>query len=105
MCHLNSAVIAISKEPNPTRFTKTLGYNDWYWGSGDPRGGFDFPLGHVQTLVKSDKNILKAGAPRGVPKYVLDYMAKHALDLWVTTEDLPSPSNRVTLERDGRIRI
>jgi choline dehydrogenase-like flavoprotein len=40
-----------------------------------------------------------------VPSYVLDYMAKHALDLWVTTEDLPSPDNRVTLERDGRIRI
>jgi choline dehydrogenase-like flavoprotein len=59
----------------------------------------------VQTLVKSDGNILKAGAPRGVPRYVLEYMSRHALDLWVTTEDLPSPGNRVTLERDGRIRV
>jgi choline dehydrogenase-like flavoprotein len=101
MCHLNSAVIAVSKEPNPTRLTKTLGFNDFYWRSPD----FDHPLGHVQTLVKSDKNVLKAGAPRGVPSYVLDYMARHAIDLWVTTEDLPAPENRVTLERDGRIRI
>jgi choline dehydrogenase-like flavoprotein len=104
MCHLNSAVIAISKEPNPTRFTKTLGFNDWYWGDPDDPS-FDHPLGHVQTLVKSDRNILKAGAPRGVPSYVLDYMSRHALDLWITTEDLPAPGNRVTLERDGRIRI
>jgi choline dehydrogenase-like flavoprotein len=101
MCHLNSAVIAVSKEPNPTRLTKTLGVNDFYWSA----PGFDHPLGHVQTLVKSDKNILKAGAPRGVPSYVLDYMARHAVDLWLTTEDLPVPGNRVTLERDGRIRI
>jgi choline dehydrogenase-like flavoprotein len=101
MCHINSAVIAMSKEPNPTRFTKTLGVNDFYDGADDS----DVPLGHVQTLVKSDKNILKAGAPRGVPRYVLDYMARHAIDLWLTTEDLPAPGNRVTLERDGRIRI
>jgi choline dehydrogenase-like flavoprotein len=103
MCHVNSAVIAVSKEPNPTRMTKTLGFNDFYWG--DPANGVDHPLGHVQTLVKSDRNILKAGAPRGVPRYVLDYMARHAVDLWLTTEDLPAPGNRVTLERDGRIRI
>ena len=103
MCHHNSAVIAISKAPNPTRFTKTLGFNDFYWG--DPDGQFDHPLGHVQTLVKSDGSILKAGAPRGVPRYALEYMSRHAVDLWATTEDLPDPSNRVTLERDGRIRV
>ena len=101
MCHYNSAVIAISREPNPTRFQKTLGFNDWY-ASGP---GSELPLGHVQMLAKSDKNVLKAGAPAGVPRFVLDYMARHAVDFWVTSEDLPSPSNRVTLERDGRIRV
>ena len=103
MCHLNSAVIAISKDPNPTRFTKTLGLNDFYWG--DPGGDFPHPLGHVQTLVKSDGSILKAGAPRGVPRYALEYMSRHAVDLWLTTEDLPSPDNRVTVERDSRLRV
>jgi choline dehydrogenase-like flavoprotein len=101
MCHLNSAVIAISKDPNPTRFQKTLGFNDFYWRSPDG----ELPLGHVQMLAKSDQNILKAGAPRGVPRRVLDYMARHAVDFWVTTEDLPARDNRVTLERDGRIRV
>jgi choline dehydrogenase-like flavoprotein len=101
MCHINSAMLSISKEPNPTRFQKTLGVNDFYFGAED----FDFPLGHIQMLGKSDRHILKGGAPRLVPGYALDYVARHAVDFWLTTEDLPNPDNRVTLERDGTIRV
>ena len=28
-------------------------------------------------------------------------MAKHAIDFWLTTEDLPHPDNRVTVDREG----
>ena len=59
------------------------------------------PLGHIQMLGKSDKDILRAGAPWFAPGLALDYMAKHAIDFWLTTEDLPHPSNRVTVDRDG----
>jgi choline dehydrogenase-like flavoprotein len=96
-------MIAVSREPNPTKFQKTLGLNDFYYESGDP--AFAHPLGHVQMLAKSDKWVLKAGAPWFAPQHVLDYMARHAVDFWLTSEDLPSPDNRVTLERDGRIRL
>ena len=41
MLHNNSSLIAISKEPNPTVFHKTLGINDCYF-DGD---GWDYPLG------------------------------------------------------------
>jgi choline dehydrogenase-like flavoprotein len=101
MAHLNSAVIAVSKEPNPTRFQKTLGVNDYYWGAED----FEFPLGHIQMLGKSDRNILRAGAPWYAPTAALDYMARHAVDFWLTTEDLPHPDNRVTVDRSGRIHL
>ncbi|HYZ29741.1 MAG TPA: GMC family oxidoreductase [Thermoleophilaceae bacterium] len=101
MCHQNSAVIAISKEPNPTKFQKTLGVNDYYERAGD----FEFPLGHIQMLAKSDGQVLKAGAPRFTPQFTLDYMAKHAVDFWLTSEDLPDPDNRVTVERNGQIRL
>ncbi len=37
MCHNNSALIAISRTPNPTRFQKTLGLNDFYFGSDGSR--------------------------------------------------------------------
>jgi choline dehydrogenase-like flavoprotein len=30
-------------------------------------------------------------------------MARHSLDFWITSEDLPDPENRVTLDRDGNI--
>jgi choline dehydrogenase-like flavoprotein len=101
MCHLNSAVIAISKAPNDTVFQKTLGVNDFYAGAPD----WDFPLGHLQMLAKSDGQLLKGGAPGFVPGFALDYLARHAMDLWVTTEDLPHAENRVTVTRDGRIRL
>jgi len=32
-------------------------------------------------------------------------MAKHAIDFWITTEDLPHPDNRVTVDRRGRIHL
>ena len=42
-------------------------------------------------LGKSDRNILRAGAPWFAPGLALDYMARHAIDFWLTTEDLPDP--------------
>jgi len=101
MCHLNSALIAISKEPNPTRFQKTLGLNDFYFGSDDT----DYPLGHIQMLGKSDGWILREGAPKFTPRPLLEYVAQHAVDFWLTTEDLPSPDNRVLVDRGGRIHV
>ena len=32
-------------------------------------------------------------------------MAKHSLDFWLTSEDLPDPENRVTLDRDANIEL
>ena len=101
MAHINSGVIAISQTPNDTKFQKTLGVNDYYWGAPDS----DLPLGHIQMLGKSDRNILRAGAPWFAPGVALDYMAKHALDFWLTTEDLPYPDNRITVDRQGTIHL
>jgi choline dehydrogenase-like flavoprotein len=101
MCHINSALLAISKSPNDTRFQKTLGVNDYYWGADD----FEYPLGHIQLLGKTDGQMLRAGAPRGTPSPALEYVARHAIDFWLTTEDLPLPENRVTVDGHGRIRL
>jgi hypothetical protein len=35
------------------------------------------------------------------PGFTLDLMAKHSIDFWLTSEDLPDPDNRVTLDRQG----
>jgi choline dehydrogenase-like flavoprotein len=101
MAHINSAVIAISQTPNNTKFQKTLGVNDYYWGAPDS----ELPLGHIQMLGKSDKDILRTGAPWFAPGLALQYISKHAIDFWLTTEDLPYPDNRVTVDRQGSIHL
>jgi choline dehydrogenase-like flavoprotein len=101
MAHNNSAMLAISREPNPTIFQKTIGLNDFYHRADD----FDFPLGHIQMLGKSDHDMLRGDAPIFAPEMALDLMATHALDFWMTSEDLPDPDNRVTLDPQGRIQL
>jgi choline dehydrogenase-like flavoprotein len=99
MGHVNSVLMALSKCPNPTVFQKTLGVNDFYFGSPD----WPYPMGHISFVGKLDAYTLKAGAPAIAPGWTLDLMAKHSLDFWLTSEDLPDPDNRVTLDREGNI--
>jgi choline dehydrogenase-like flavoprotein len=99
MCHLNSMLLAVSRHPNPTSFQKTWGLNDFY----GPSAAWDFPMGHVSMIGKTDASILRAGAPRIVPGWTLETMAAHTLSFWLTSEDLPDPRNRVRLDGDGRI--
>jgi choline dehydrogenase-like flavoprotein len=99
MGHTNSVLMAISKCPNPTIFQKTLGVNDYYFGSPD----WQYPMGHISFVGKLDAVTLSAGAPAIAPNFTLELMAKHSLDFWLTSEDLPDPNNRVTIGRDGKI--
>jgi choline dehydrogenase-like flavoprotein len=99
MGHTNSILMAISRCPNPTVFQKTLGINDFYFGTED----WPHPMGHISFVGKLDIHALRAGAPAIAPGWTLELMAKHSLDFWLTSEDLPDPDNRVTLDREGRI--
>jgi choline dehydrogenase-like flavoprotein len=99
MGHVNSVLLAVSKCPNPTLYEKTLAVNDFYFGSKE----WNYPMGHFSFVGKLDGVALSAGAPAIAPGWTLDLMAKHALSFWLTSEDLPDPNNRVTLDRDGRI--
>lgn len=101
MAHNNSALLAISKKQNLTKFGKTFAINDFYFGSDD----FEFPLGHIQMLGKSDPVMYQEDAPSIAPGFALELMANHALDFWMTSEDLPNPENRVTLMPDGQIKL
>ena len=99
MGHINSVLMAVSRCPNPTVFQKTLGVNDFYFGAPD----WPYPMGHISFVGKLDGVALSAGAPALAPGFTLDLMAKHSLDFWLTSEDLPDPDNRVTLDRRRRI--
>jgi choline dehydrogenase-like flavoprotein len=103
--HNNLAMMAVSKEPNPTRFQKTLALHDWYFGDED----WDYPLGGIQMLGKSDTEQIRANAPRMAGKFSpgmpFEVLAHHAVDFWLCGEDLPLPTNRVTLRKDGSIQL
>ncbi len=100
MMHNNSSLIAFSKIPNPTRFQKTLGVNDFYFG--DPVGDYPYPLGAMQMLGKSEAVLIGFDAPEAEDPAEL---ARHSLDFWLTTEDLPRMENQVMVDGDGAISL
>jgi choline dehydrogenase-like flavoprotein len=97
-------VLALSRSENPTRFQKTLGLNDFYFGA----DGIDYPLGNIQMIGKSQAQMFRGEKPmetRLAPEWTLQRMADHAVDFWLSTEDLPRPENRVTLGKDGNVQL
>ena len=104
MFHNSQAVLALSLTPNDTMFQKTLALNDFYFGM----DGFPFPMGNIQMIGKTLGGMYRAEKPlltALVPNRALDEIARHAVDFWLTTEDLPNPDNRVTVDRDGHLTL
>jgi choline dehydrogenase-like flavoprotein len=104
MFHNSKAVVALAKERNDTVFQKTLGLNDFYLGTDD----YQWPIGNIQMVGKSNAQAMKGEEPkltRLAPHWSLDEVAHHAVDFWLTTEDLPLPDNRVTLGPNGNLRL
>lgn len=101
MFHNSMALMAMSRRENPTVFQKTLTVNDFYLGAPD----YDYPLGNIQMLGKSKGPMFRADAPSFAPGFTLEQMAKHSVDFWLTSEDLPLPQNRITLNAGGEIQL
>ena len=100
MFHNCKAVAALGKEANATVFQKTLGINDFYLAGGDR----PWPLGNIQMIGKSNAGAMKGEEPKLTmlaPRWSLDDVAGHSVDWWLTTEDVPKPDNRVTVDGDG----
>jgi choline dehydrogenase-like flavoprotein len=104
MFHNCKAVVALAKEPNDTVFQKTLGINDFYLATKD----YEWPMGNIQMIGKSNAEAMRGEKPKATmlsPEWTLSDVAKHAVDFWLTTEDLPTPENRVTTDADGNVHL
>ena len=100
MNHNCSAMLAINPfRRNDSIYQKTLMLNDYYLTGG--RDGL--PLGNVQLLGKINADILKANAPVWAPRFAFDFMAGHAVDWYMMTEDLPNPESRIMVDGKGII--
>jgi choline dehydrogenase-like flavoprotein len=98
-------VLAISTEPNDTVFQKTLGLNDFYLHGVD---GFEYPMGNIQMTGKSVAPQYRGEKPlltKLAPTWSLKDVSRHAVDFWLSTEDLPRPDNRVTVDAQGNIKL
>jgi choline dehydrogenase-like flavoprotein len=102
MFHDSQAVLALSKEPNNTVFQKTLGVNDYYFAGEE----WEFPMGNIQMVGKSVADMYRGEQPlmtKLAPTFSLTEVADHAIDFWLSTEDLPLAENRVSLDGKGDV--
>jgi choline dehydrogenase-like flavoprotein len=102
MAHINSVLIAIDpKHRNSDVFQKTLAVNDFYFGTND----YNYPMGNLQMMGKIQAaGYIRKGKPH-ISEAQSEDVAQHSADIWVMSEDLPDPNNRVFLGSDGSIRV
>jgi choline dehydrogenase-like flavoprotein len=99
MMHNNAHIVAVDLDRrNDVTFQKTLSVNDWYRDGGD-----GYPLGAMQLIGKVQGVMMKTAAPRGVPRPLLDAVARRSVEWLIMAEDLPSPDSRVIVDSAGRI--
>jgi len=95
MRHTMSVQMALLKEPNPTIFQKTLALGDFYFGADD----WEYPLGLIQMCATSHAEQIRGEALPAwlefLPKMPFEEMARHSMDFWLSSEDLPHPDNRI----------
>lgn len=108
MFHNTTAMVSLTTERQDITFPKTLAVNDYYWG--DPKGGYDLPMGHIQLLEYMSGQTLEGQIetwlpPLLVPDVLSGAAAERMLSMLVISEDLPHPDNRVHLGADGRINL
>ncbi len=100
MRHNQSVLMALSRHPNDTVFQKTLAVSDYYFGADD----WEYPLGLIQMCGKSHGDQIRAEALpewlEWLPKMPFDEMARHSMDFWLSSEDLPRPENRIRYDGD-----
>jgi len=100
MRHNQSVLMALLRRPNETVFQKTLAVSDYYFGADD----WEFPLGLIQMCATSHADQIRAEALPSwlewLPEMPFDVMARHSMDFWLSSEDLPRPENRIFYDGD-----
>jgi choline dehydrogenase-like flavoprotein len=95
MRHNQSVLMALMRDPNDTVFQKTLAISDYYFGAAD----YPYPLGLIQMCAATHAAQIKGEVlpawMEWLPDAPFDAMARHSMDFWLSSEDLPLPHNRI----------
>ena len=101
MLHHNGCLLAFTKKKNDCVFQKSLGLADFYFGADDS----PLPLGEIQLMGRNDPDTVLWLAEKIAPGKTYEELKQMTVDFWLTSEDLPSADNRVTLRKDGSIQV
>jgi choline dehydrogenase-like flavoprotein len=100
MRHNQSVLMALMRQANETVFQKTLAVADYYFGAED----WEYPLGLIQMCATSHGAQIRGEALPAwlewAPKMPFEEMARHSMDFWLSSEDLPRPENRIRYDGD-----
>jgi choline dehydrogenase-like flavoprotein len=95
MRHNQSVLMALMPEANDTVFQKTLALSDFYFGADN----YQYPLGLIQMCATSHAAQIKGEVLPSwlafLPDLPFELMARHSIDFWLSSEDLPLPQNRI----------
>ncbi len=102
MMHLSSIVVGIYSHASCTEssFVKQVGFADFYFGTRD----YPHKMGIVQSLPVPGP-LMAAKMSPFVPAPVRRFLRQRMLPLAGIIEDLPDPSNRVTLGPNGEAKL
>jgi len=104
MCHINKVVSSEHRDINDSYFEKTFCINDFYHKGPNTA----YPLGGIQLLGNVKEDMFQSNIPkllRPFAKTSFSEIAKHCVGWWLTTEDLPTAEQRITLNKDDDIVI
>jgi len=98
MRHNQSVLMALMRERNDTVFQKTLAIADYYFGTDD----YPYPMGLIQMCAATHSAQIKGEILPAwldwLPDMPFEMMARHSMDFWLSSEDLPRPENRIRYE-------
>jgi choline dehydrogenase-like flavoprotein len=101
MNHNCTAFLTIDpRRVNDTKFPKTLCVNDFYFGGSVS----DKPLGNLQLLGKIQEPMLRA-AMGWAPRALRAWTARHSVDWYVMSEDLPHADSTVRPRGEDSIEM
>ncbi|MFN0050256.1 MAG: GMC oxidoreductase, partial [Cytophagales bacterium] len=102
MSHINGCLIAFTPEKlNLAPFQKYFCIGDYYWGDTD----YSYPLGEIQLMGKNDPSTYTYFAPESLKGQDAKYISQHAIDFWLTSEDIPMHDNRVLVTKENQIQL
>jgi len=102
MRHNQSVLMALMRERNDTVFQKTLAVSDFYFGAED----YPYPIGLIQMCAATHSAQIRGEALpewlEWLPDAPFEVMARHSMDFWLSSEDIPVPQNRIRYD-SGRV--